>query len=407
MDVVQRLYSLRVLGLSVCVACGAGTAEPADVRPGIDVLLADSAHLVRDVRVGIVTNQTGVDARGVDDITRLLGAGVHLTAIFSPEHGFRGLLDEENIGHGVDSATGLDLYSLYGVVRAPTPAMLARVDVLLVDLQDIGARTYTFVSTALRTLEAAAAGGVRVIVLDRPNPIGGIMVQGPVLDTAFASWIGMLPVPLRHGMTIGELVRLGNDALGIAGDLVVVPLAGWTREQWFDATGLPWVRPSPSMPDLESATHYPGLVLFEPTNVSVGRGTPIAFQVLGAPWLDAAGLAGRLAGHAGVAVRDTAITPRDPPDGKYDGITLPAVRFTVTDRDVYDPVALAVQVFAALRAVHPDAFAITSPDRLDRLAGTDRLRRDLGAGIWPDSIVASWQPALTRFLALRRHHLLY
>lgn len=406
MPTTQRTCSLGwglVLALAACTGGGATTAQ---VRPGIDVLLDDSLHLVRDVRVGIITNQTGIDARGVDDITRLADAGVRLTAIFTPEHGFRGVLDEENIGHGVDSATGLSLWSLYGVVRAPTAEMLREVDVLLIDLQDIGGRPYTFVSTALRSLRAARDVGVRVIVLDRPNPVGGLLTQGPVLDTALASWIGMLPVPLRHGMTIGELVRFGNDVLDIDGDLVVVPLAGWGRGRWFDATGLPWVRPSPSMPDLASATHYPGLVLFEATGVSVGRGTPIAFQVLGAPWIDAAALAAALRGLPGVSVRDTVITPVDPPDRKFGGMTIPAVRLTVTDRAAYDPTALAAHALAYLHARYPDSLAL-DPRRFDQRAGADRLRLQLEAGVPPDAIVASWQPALARFSDLRGRYLLY
>jgi uncharacterized protein YbbC (DUF1343 family) len=392
-----------MLGLMLS-ACTAG-AQPA-VRPGIDVLLDDSLHLVQGRRVGLLTNQAGVDARGVDDIRRLLDAGVRLTAIFSPEHGFRGQLDEENIGHGVDSATGIVLYSLYGAVRAPTPGMLDSVDVLVVDLPDVGTRTYTFVSTALLALRAAAAGGRSLILLDRPNPIGGHLVQGPVLDTSLASFIGMLPVPLRHGMTIGELLRFGNDVLGIHGDLTVVPVAGWARDSWFDATGLPWVRPSPSMPDLESATHYPGLVLFEATNVSVGRGTPIAFQVVAAPWLDAARLVAAVSGVPGVAARDTVIEPREPPDGKYPGVRLPAVRFAVVDRERYDPVHLGVAVLAALRTAHPDSLRIDA-ERLAARVGVPGVGADLLAGVEARRITDGWASDIGAFLERRRPHLLY
>src|SRR5574341_1107000 len=306
-------WSVVVIG---CAA--AGPSRPA-VRPGIDVLLTDSLHLVAGRRVGLLTNQTGVDSRGESDVERLLRAGVRLTALFSPEHGFRGVLDQENIGQGVDSATGLLIYSLYGAVRAPTPAMLQNVDLLLVDLQDIGARPYTYISTTLLTLQAAAPLGRRVVVLDRPDPVGGVAVQGPMLDTAFASFVGFLPVPVRHGMTLGELARLGAARLGLSPGLTVVPLGGWSRDRWFDDTGLPWVRPSPNMPDLESATHYPGVVVFEGTNLSVGRGTPIAFQVLGAPWLDPARVRALVGEVAGVALRDTTITPVSPTDGKYPG----------------------------------------------------------------------------------------
>ncbi len=376
------------------------------VRPGLDVLLTDSVHLVHGKRVGVVTNQTGVDAAGTDAITRLGQSGVTLTAIFSPEHGFRGVLDVENIGHGVDSATGLPIFSLYGAVRAPTPEMLDLVDVLLVDLQDIGARTYTYVSTALRTLEAATLKGIPVIVLDRPNPVGGRLVQGPVLEPAFTSFVGALPVPLRHGMTMGELVRFGNDVLGIGGELSVVPASGWRRNQWFDATGLPWVRPSPSMPDVESATHYPGLVLFEATNLSVGRGTPVAFQVVAAPWLDAAGTAQALSGLPGVHVSDTTVMPRNPPDGKYPDRALPAVRFSVTDRDAYDPVVLAVHLLADLKRRHGDSLRVNAA-AFDQRAGTDRLRRALEGGMEPEAIVAAWDDNLVAFMSNRTAYLIY
>lgn len=385
---------------------GAVCTRPVPVRPGIEVLLTDSLALVRGRRIGLLTNQTGVDGAGRDDLSRLRGAGLTVTALFSPEHGFRGVLDVENIGPGVDSATGLPVFSLYGSVLEPTPDMLARVDVVVVDLQDIGARTYTYVSTALRTLRAAGRAGVPVVVLDRPDPIGGTLVQGPVLDTAFASFVGMLPVPLRHGMTLGELLRFGNDVLAIHGALSVVPAAGWRRDDWFDATGLPWVRPSPNMPSLESAAHYPGLVLFEATNLSVGRGTPIAFQVLAAPWLDPRRVAAALAGAPGVTITDTVVVPRAPSDGKYDGVRLPALRFVVTDRATYDPVRLAAHLLAAVERLHGDSLGLDAPG-FDRRAGTDRFRTAILAGAPPDSVVAGWRDELARFAAVRRQYLLY
>lgn len=392
-----------VIGFLLLAGCSS-TAQT--VRPGIDVLLTDSAHLVAGRRTAILTNQTGVDAAGTSDVDRLVAAGVQLAAIFSPEHGYRGVLDQENIGHGADSATGVPVWSLYGDVRAPTAEMLEGVDVLVVDLQDIGARTYTYISTILLTMQSARTHGVPVIVLDRPNPIGGVQMQGPVLDTAFSSFVGMLPVPLRHGMTMGELARFGNEVLGIGAELAVVPAVGWTRSQWFDHTALPWVRPSPNMPDLESATHYPGTVLFEGTNLSVGRGTPIAFQVIGAPWLDPAAVLGRVAAPAGVEFGDTMIAPVRPPDGKYEGLTIPAVRLRVTDRGTYDPVGAAVHLLTAIRGTHPGSFALRA-DGFDRLAGGTRLRRQIESGVPPDSIVVGWDAALRAFRELRRRYLLY
>jgi uncharacterized protein YbbC (DUF1343 family) len=339
--------------------------------------------------VGLLTNQTGVDRAGTDDLSRLRAAGVEVAAIFTPEHGFRGALDVENIGHGVDSATGLPVYSLYGEVRAPTRAMLQGVDLLVIDLQDIGARPYTYVSTTLLAMATAAHAGVPVVLLDRPNPVGGRLVQGPTLDTALVSFIGLLPVPLRHGMTMGELARLGNDFLALGCRLTVVPAAGWRRDLWFDQTALPWVRPSPSMPDVESASHYPGTVLFEATNLSVGRGTPVAFQVIGAPWLDAPAVVRDLSALPGVVVSDTMVTPRQPPDRKYDGVAIPAVRLRVADRAAYDPVGLAVHLLASLRRHHGDSLRVDGPG-FDRRAGTARLRQAVERAQPPDSIVASW-----------------
>jgi len=387
-------------------ACAGGATNPERVRPGVEVLLTDSVHLVQGRLVGLVTNQTGVDTAGTSDVDRLLGAGVNLVALFSPEHGFRGVEDQAVVGHGVDSATGLPIYSLYGEVRAPTPVMLSGLDVLLVDLQDIGARTYTFVSTMLLAMEAAGRAGLPVAVLDRPNPIGGEPVQGPVLDPAFASFVGMLPVPLRHGMTAGELALMGKAVLGYDVTLTIVPAAAWRRDVWFDETGLPWVRPSPNMPDLESATHYPGLVLFEATNLSVGRGTPIAFQVIAAPWLDPAAVRAAAGVVPGVALSDTTIEPAQPTDGKYDGRRLRAVRLQVTARAVYDPVRMAVRLLAALRERHADSLVVRART-LDERAGSAQLRLALESGIAPDSIWRSWQPALDAFKATRATFLLY
>ena len=376
------------------------------MRPGIEVLLEDSTHLIAGRRVGILTNQTGIDRSGTSDVRRLLDAGAQVTAIFSPEHGYRGVLDDELIAHGHESATGIALFSLYGNVRAPAPEMLDDVDVLLVDLQDIGTRTYTFVSTALLAMQSAAAADVAVIVLDRPDPIGGLLVQGPVLDTALSSFVGMLPVALRHGMTLGELARFGNDRLAIGADLTVVPAAGWSRDRWFDETGLPWVRPSPSMPDLESATHYPGLVLFEATNLSVGRGTPVAFQVVGAPWLEAAAVIRLMGPVDGAQVSDTVVRPESPPDGKYADQAIPAVRFRVTDRRRYDPVAAATALLAAVLELHADSLTVLEA-RLARLAGTDALWTRLAEGASAATIALEWREALEAFAAVREGYLLY
>ena len=408
----MRLHRVSLLGLLAC----AGSAG-AQVRPGIDVVLADSAHLIAHKRVGLLTNQTGVDAAGRRDVDVLIAGGYRVTALLSPEHGFRGLEDRPGLPDGVDSASGLPIYSLYGGTPLSRLAALDSLDVLLVDLQDIGARYYTYPASATQLLREAARRGKPVIVLDRPDPIGGDVVQGNVRARAAdpdSAFVGFLPIPMRHGMTLGELLRLANDRLRLHAALTVVPAAGWRRALYFDATGLPWVKPSPNMPDLESAIHYPGTCLFEGTNLSVGRGTALAFQIVGAPWLDTAAVLGRLRGWGsgkgerlpGVEVSGTTFTPRAPTDGKYDGVELRGIRLHVTDRARYDPTKTAVALLAALWAAHRDSLRFNERS-FDRLAAGSELRRALIAGRPPAAIARAWEPALTRFRRARAAYLLY
>jgi uncharacterized protein YbbC (DUF1343 family) len=400
----NRLGAFFALAIGMVMSSAA--AQQTIVRPGIEVLIAEKQQLLHDKRVGILTNQSGVDRAGASDVDRLRAAGVRLTAIFSPEHGFRGRLDREEIGDSVDPATGLPIFSLYGTTHEPTGKMLHTLDVLLIDLQDIGARPYTYISTTLLTLRAAAAAKKPVIVLDRPNPIGGELMQGPVLDRAFSSFVGMLPIPLRHGLTLGEMALLGNDTLAIHADLSVVAAPGWRRGMWFDATELPWVAPSPNMPSLESATHYPGLVLFEGTNVSVGRGTSITFQAVGAPWLKPVQLIARLGAVPGVVLSAAMLAPKAPSDGKYDGQEIPAVRLQVTDRAVYDPVQLAVALLCAMKTDYGDALTFDAT-AFDERAGSDRLRRAIERSEKAEWIWQTWADGLGRFEKERRRYLLY
>jgi uncharacterized protein YbbC (DUF1343 family) len=358
-----------------------GDADGTRVRPGIDVLLTDSITLITGKRVGLITNQTGIDANGVPTIDRIAALSrtpnpeprTRLIALFAPEHGIRGTLRPgESVRDTtlrvaedtVDAATGLPIYSLFGPRRAPTAAQLESVDVLLVDLQDVGARTFTYISTVVYAMRAVAALHKRIVVLDRPNPIGCTM-QGPVLDTAYASFIGLLPVPLRHGLTLGELARFANGELHIGADLVVVPVTGWRRCDWFDRTGLPWVRPSPNLPDLQSVAWYPGTVLLEATNLSVGRGTDAPFRQLGAPWYDPRG-ALQMLRFAHRPGHDVRFRPAGPGDGKYDGATVRGLRLPALRRDD-DPVAMAVWLLDAVAAQQRDSF------RLDTLGFFRRL----------------------------------
>ena len=376
------------------------------------MLLTDSARLIAGKRLGLLTNHTGVDRLRRRDVDLLRTThDARLTVLFSPEHGFLGREDRMGLPDGRDSTTGLPIYSLYGGSRSAAASALDSIDVLLVDLQDIGARYYTYIATTVQLMRDATRTGKRVIVLDRPDPVGGVAVQGNVRvrvgdpDSAFS---GFMPVAMRYGMTLGELARLANDVMGIGADLVVVPAAGWTRAMLYDESGLPWVKPSPNMPDLESALHYPGTCLFEGTNVSVGRGTPRAFQVIGAPWLDPTAVLDRLRADSlvGVDVTATTFTPLSPTDGKYADIALHGLQFRVRDRATYDPTRLAVALLVAIRAVHLTQFQFRAQS-FDRLAAGPELRTAIEAGRSAKDIWRAWEPDLARFLEVRRKFLIY
>src|SRR5256885_7935904 len=354
----------RLVWIVLGIGCSSGTRVPslvaAQVRPGIEVLLSDSAHLIAGKRLGLLTNNTGVDHLGRRDVDLLRTThDARLTVLFSPEHGFRGTEDRPGLPDGKDSVTGLPIYSLYGGSRTAAWAALDSTDVVLIDLQDIGARFYTYPASLAQLMRAATRARKRVIVLDRPDPIGGVAVQGNVRAQAGdpdSAFVGFLPIAMRHGMSLGELARMTNDVLGIGADLVVVPVAGWSRSMFYDQTSIPWVKPSPNMPNLESAFHYPGICLFEGTNVSVGRGTGRAFQVIGAPWLNPDSVLARLdrAAIAGVEVQATAFTPVAPTDGKYGGVPLRGARLPAPGRPRHGAAQPAVALNAADCPAPPD-----------------------------------------------------
>jgi len=396
------------------VGCAPAAATPDPwarlVRPGVEVLLSDSLHLVAGRRVGLITNHTGMDAAGVPTIDRLHGhPQVELVALFSPEHGIRGT-DEAGVrvADEVDARTGVPVHSLYGATLQPTPEMLSGIEVLLFDIQDIGTRYYTYIYTMALAMEAAGTAGIPFVVLDRPNPIGGLAVQGNVLDPAFSSFIGRYPIPMRHGMTPGELARLFRSAFGVEVDLHVAPLDGWSREMLFPDTGLPWRPPSPNMPDLESALHYPGTCLFEGTNLSVGRGTDRAFQWIGAPWLDADLLVARMEARAlpGVRFEAAHFTPINPGDGKFDGVLVHGVRLEVVDPELYDPTLTGVALLLEARALSGTAWE-WRPEHLDRLAGTQMVRIGVEELAPLNEITGSWREEIERFERLRAPSLLY
>ena len=390
-------------------------AVSAPVRAGIEVLLDDSLHVVAGRAVGVVTNHTGLSVGPGGELLHTIDRlnqrpDVELVAIFGPEHGYRGEAEAgEHVESGRDRVTGLPIHSLYGAasMRKPTPEMLEGVEVLVFDIQDVGARYYTYVYTMALAMEAAGEAGISFVVLDRPNPIDGVTVQGNVLDPAFATFVGMYAVPMRHGMTPGELARLFVGEFGIDVDLHVVPAQGWRRDMPFEETGLPWVAPSPNMPDVVSALHYPGTCLFEGTSLSVGRGTDRPFQQVGAPWLDGAALAERLNARAVPGVRFEAVvfTPESPGDGKFGGTSVEGVRFVALDA-AYDPTRAAVTALEEARRMSGDDWAWREA-HFDRLAGTDHTRLALSAGRTAAEVVDGWAEQLEAFRRLRAPYLIY
>ena len=386
---------------------GAGPPDP--VRPGIEVLLTDSLGLVAGRRAGLVTNHTGRDRAGTSTIDLLADhAEVELVALYSPEHGIRGLEEAGvEVDDGIDEKTGLPVHSLYGETRKPTAESLEGVQVLLFDIQDVGARYYTYLATMTLAMEAAGEQEIPFVVLDRPNPIGGDAVQGNVLDPAFASFVGPYPMPMRHGLTAGEFARMAVGEFGVIATLRVVVADGWTRAMSFDETGLPWVPPSPNMPSVESALHYPGTCLFEGTPLSVGRGTDRAFQQVGAPWLDADELAIRLAALdvPGAVFLPVRFTPSNPGDGKFGGVESNGVRL-VADGPEYDPTRAALAVLAETKAMSGERWSWRE-SHFDRLAGTNALRLALEAGASYPELADRWGDGLADYLERRRPYLLY
>lgn len=424
---------LAVLLLPVCGACVVTnkqidpTSELAEakVRPGITVLLSDSIQLIRGKRIGLLTNQTGINEKGVSDIDllrdrRARDAGVRLVQLFSPEHGLRGTEDHENIASGVDQKSGLPVYSLYGSqTMAPPDSILRDLDALVFDLQDIGTRTWTYVGAMVYSMRASARLQKPFIVLDRPDPLTGYIIEGPVLDSALANpedpapgrpglAYALYPIPLRHGMTIGELALYYNDVLKINADLHVVPIHGWRRDVWFDLTGLPWVKPSPNMPSLQSAMLYPGLVAFEGSNLSVGRGTPDAFQLVGAPWLNAAATVAILKDRQlpGVRFKVENFRPVAPTDNKYPGQMIPGIRITVTNRSALQAARVGATLLWAIHKTAGDKLTINNR-AFDLRFGSPALREALLRGEDPDGLIDREYKAAYEFRNATRQYLIY
>jgi uncharacterized protein YbbC (DUF1343 family)/CubicO group peptidase (beta-lactamase class C family) len=377
-------------------------APPVPVLSGIDVLRANSFAALQGKRVGLLTNHTGRARDGATTIDLLHAAkGVTLVRLFSPEHGIRGILDA-SVPSATDE-TGLTIQSLYGETRRPTAAMLSGIDTMVIDLQDIGARFYTYMTTMAYVMEEAAKNKVSVVVLDRPNPINGFQIEGPSLDKSALSFVGYFPMPIRHGMTIGELAQLFNAENKIGVDLTVVPLRNWKRDQWFDSTGLPWINPSPNMRNLIQATLYPGIGAIEGTNVSVGRGTDTPFEQVGAPWIDGVALADGLNARAipGIRFYPVRFTPAS---SKYANEECGGVFMIVTDRAAIHPVRVGVEVATMLHKLYGAKYEL---EAADKLFGSKEGLAQIRGGADPMEIVNSWGASEAKWRLLRARYLIY
>ena len=387
------------------------------VRLGLERLLdGPDRKLIKGQRIGLVCNPASVDSRLIHVSDRLATGDWTLTALFGPQHGFRSDLQENMIEspHAHDARRRVPVHSLYSETREPTAEMLADVDVLVIDLQDVGTRIYTYIYTMANCLRAARRHGIRVVVCDRPNPINGDVIEGATLDPEYESFVGQFAIPMRHGLTIGEAARVFNDHFGIHAAVDVVPMDGWSRAMYYDATGLPWVLPSPNIPTLDTAIVYPGAVLFEGTLLSEGRGTTRPFELIGAPWIDGERFAEALNARRlpGVYFRPAFF---EPTFHKHAKVLCGGCQVHVTDREAFEPMRVAVEMLAEFRREAPSEKLWRDPPYeyehvkppIDILYGSDRLRTGIDAGEDPASIVKDWRRDEEAFRELRRTFLLY
>jgi len=401
----------------------AGLPE-ARIKVGISVLLDDSIGLVKGKSIALLANQGSVDEKGRTDLallttdSRAKKANIRVTELFAAEHGLTGLQDQTNLPSAPTAA--IPVFSLYGKETVPPPdSAMAKVDAVVVDLVNVGVRTWTYEGALVYTMRAAARAKKPVIVLDRPNPLTGAIVEGPILDSALANpndptvdrpgrAYAIAPIPLRHGMTFAELARYYNEVLGIHADLHVVPMRWWRRELWFDRTGLPFVQPSPNLVSFKSLLLYPGLVSFESTNLSVGRGTLTPFQIIGAPWLKADSVIKvlRHQGVGGVRFTSQSFTPLGPGDGKYDGKEIPGILLEVTDRSALQDNRLTAALLSALHTVHPTEFTVDTLG-FDLRFGSPVARQEIWSGADPDAVIDKTYGPAYAFRSRVQRYLLY
>lgn len=380
----------------------AAAQKPAAVRCGVDVLRDSVCRLLEGNRVGLITNHTGRDAQGTPTAKALVEAGVKLITLFSPEHGYAGV-EDGLVGDSTEPSLGLPVHSLYGETRRPLPEWLEGLDTLLFDIQDVGARFYTYITTMAYCLEACAQQGLRFVVLDRPNPIGGHLVEGPPIDDDLRSFVGYLRVPIRHGMTVGEIARLHVAQESLDAQLDIVPMSGWRRRVWFDWTGLSWVPPSPALRTLEAAIAYPGLCLLERMNLSLGRGTATPFLKVGAPWLEAEPLAEDLntRGLQGVRFEPCEFVPTR---SVHRDALCRGVAVGIVNRDLFRAVTTGLHLIDAIHRQNPVELDL---GETEGLLGSRAAVGQLKAFVPPEAIVVGWQDRTKQFLRERVPFLVY
>jgi len=395
----------------------ASKGELIPVQVGLEVLLQDVPDVVRGRRVGLICNQSSVN-HSFEHAADLLHrhSGFKLIALFGPQHGIRGDVQDNMIetAHGMDRSTGLPVHSLYSETREPTEKMLEDVDVLVFDMQDVGCRIYTFVYTLANCMRVAGRLGKKVVVCDRPNPINGVDVSGNILDPEYASFVGLFPLPTRHGMTVGELAQMFQKQFDIQCELEIIPMKGWERQFWLDDTNAPWVMPSPNMPTLDTATVFPGTVHFEGTQLSEGRGTTKPFELIGAPYIDPEAYATRLAALAlpGVIFRSCVFQPTFQ---KHAKVSCGGVQIHVVDRNAFDPVVAGIALVKVAYDMYPDEFLWKEPpyeyvfdkNPFDVISGTSKIREAIERGDELDQVTQGWDALASEFKELREPYLLY
>ena len=404
-ETATALVASLLLAPSVFIAkADADPARPGTVLTGIDVLRRDGFRQLKGRKVGLITNQTGVARDGTHTLQLLHESdAVDMVALFSPEHGLEGKLEVARIAHSRHGGSGLPVYSLYGKTRRPTPEMLEGIDTLVFDIQDIGTRFYTYISTMGLAMQAAARQGIRFVVLDRPNPINGIDVTGPMLDPGRESFVAFHRLPVRHGMTVGELAMLFEARLDLKLELQVIRAEGWRRSEFFDATGLPWINPSPNMRSLDEAILYPGIGLLETTNLSVGRGTETPFEIIGAPWLDGVRLARELTARELPGVRFVPVE-FTPDSSKFSGQVCRGIKIVIVDRRTFQPIKTGLEIARRIRLLHPDDWEVAA---YDQLLGNKRVLDALIDKKTVAAMEAVYQPDLKKFRRTRAGFLLY